>query len=499
MRRRSSHPCSQARGLLTAALVCVAATTAHANGRMPGATGLAIHPDDGEQLLLGLTFGLALSRNGGASWAWMCEQQIEGNGSNVDPSIVMTGNGTLVVVSLTNGGVLVSRDDGCSFERAMGPLQGHRGVDLTLDPGGSGRVLALMSRIVAIDERNRAIYRNFVAHSQDHGGSWEVLAELPDAMRVETLEVAPSDPNRIYVSGTDSGDPLQGIIMRSDDGGLSWTRSTVELPFGSGSLFVSGIHPEDADTLWVRVPGLGDLNGVLPARLWVSTDGGASFEQIADTGGGMLGFAVSPEGDRVAFGGPLDGLFVAPADGSAPPSRVADMVVTCLRWHASGLYACALEPNAPYSLAHSVDPAEGFESFESVWQRAQTCRAACAAASTLERTCREPWEELAPQVGAADALCDGTAPPPDVSGQADRDAGAAHGDGGVRPRVEASPVATGGTDADPAGRLGGCGVARGPAAAAPAGRAWVVALLTAVAAWRRGPRRARRRGRRPFA
>jgi hypothetical protein len=38
----------------------------------------------------------------------------------VDPSIVVTSDGSLVVLSLTNGGVLVSRDDGGSFERAMG-------------------------------------------------------------------------------------------------------------------------------------------------------------------------------------------------------------------------------------------------------------------------------------------------------------------------------------------------------------------------------------------
>src|SRR5690349_24557182 len=100
--------------------LCLTTTAVNANSRIPGATGLAIHPNDEQQLLLGLTYGLALSRDGGASWTWMCEQQIEGNGGNVDPAIVITGDGTLVVLSLTNGGVLVSRDDGCTFERAMG-------------------------------------------------------------------------------------------------------------------------------------------------------------------------------------------------------------------------------------------------------------------------------------------------------------------------------------------------------------------------------------------
>src|SRR5262245_3227721 len=143
-----------------AGLLCLTPAVAHANGRLPGATGLAIHPTDEQQLLLGLTFGLALSRDGGASWTWICEQHIEGNGGDVDPAIVVTGDGTLVVLSLTNGGVLVSGDDGCSFERAMGPLQGQRGVDLTLDPSQPGRVLALTSSILEVTDAGVPRYRN---------------------------------------------------------------------------------------------------------------------------------------------------------------------------------------------------------------------------------------------------------------------------------------------------------------------------------------------------
>jgi hypothetical protein len=55
-------------------LVCPLGT-ARANGRMPGSTGLALHPPDARLLLLGLTDGLALTRDGGASWSWLCEEQ----------------------------------------------------------------------------------------------------------------------------------------------------------------------------------------------------------------------------------------------------------------------------------------------------------------------------------------------------------------------------------------------------------------------------------------
>jgi len=392
-----------AAGAVVAGLLCLTSTLAFANGRLPGATGLAIHPTDERQLLLGLTYGLALTRDGGASWTWMCEEQIEGNGGDVDPSIVVTSDGTLIVLSLTNGGVLLSRNDGCTFERAMGSQQGNRGVDLTLDASRPGHVLALMSTIVEVLDGGTPRFRNLLAHSLDHGRNWQVLAELPDDLSAETVEVAPSDARRIYVSGTSNVDPLQGIVERSDDGGATWTRTTTQLPRGSGSLFLSGIHPEDPDRIWFRVPGRGDIYGVLPARLWLTTDGAATFQQIADTARGMLGFAVSPQGDRIAFGGPLDGLFIAPADASEAPTKVSDVRVGCLRWQANGLYVCGGEPADPYSLGFAAEPTQGFAP---LWRRADTCRGACSPDSTIELKCQQPWDAIAPLAGAERALCD---------------------------------------------------------------------------------------------
>lgn len=461
---------------LIALLSCLGAATAHANGRLPGATGLAINPSDASQLLIGLTYGLALTRDRGANWTWMCEQQIEGNGGNVDPAIVMTSNGTLVVLSLTNGGVLVSRNDGCTFERALGPLEGHRGTDLALDPSQPGRVLALMSTIVEVIDAGYPRFRNFIAHSLDHGGSWELLSDLPDDMVGETVEVAPSDPKRMYVSGTLSADALQGIVERSDDGGLTWKRTTVRLPTGSGSLFVSAVHPTDPDRVWFRVPGRGDIYGVLPARLWLSTDGAMSFDQVADTKAGMLGFAVSPDGDRVVFGGPTDGLFMAPADASAVPSKISDMSVSCLRWHASGLYVCAVEPSTPFSLGFAVDPTQGFTP---VWRRADTCREACASPSTLEMNCQKPWAMVAPLVGAQAAVCGSSI----AMSDAGMDAGRPRFDGGMA-IVDASAAKPQPTAAARARSTGGCTVLLSPSFGTPR-QVTCMALLLLLARWMR--------------
>ena len=47
------------------------------------------------------------------------------------------------------------------------------------------------------------------------------------------------------------------------------------------------------------------------------------------------------------------------------------MLVSCLRWRSNGLYACALEPNAPFSLGFAAEPTQGFVP---LWHRANTCR-----------------------------------------------------------------------------------------------------------------------------
>jgi hypothetical protein len=147
--------------------------------------------------------------------------------------------------------------------------------------------------------------------------------------------------------------------------------------------------------------------------LWLSIDGAASFQPLTQTAAGMLGFAVSPNGDQIAFGGPQDGLYLAPADASAEPTKVSNLRVSCLRWNTSGMYVCAGEPTDPYSLGYASDPMQGFVP---MWQRANTCQEACPAPSTLERMCTEPWQMIAQFVGAHSAVCGESASPLDAGG-----------------------------------------------------------------------------------
>jgi hypothetical protein len=375
------------------------AESARANGRMPGATELFVAKNDARHLVARATFGLVQSFDGGESWQWICEQAINVSGE-ADPPLALTADGTLVLLA-TTGATLISQDKGCSWAPAP-ELEGHKAIDLTVDPTDTSHVLVVTSTIDAIDDAGLVTYANVVFETRDNAASWQAVGTLRSDFEVETLEVAPSDPRRIYVSGTANESPLLGVIERSDDAGASWERTTLDLPPTSGSLFVSAVDPNDPDRLWVRVPAQGDRFGLFPASLLVSVDRGASFSMLGATAQGMLGFALSPDGTRVAYGGPADGLFIGPADGSGSIEKVSELRVRCLRWNADGLYACGLEPRDPFSVGVSTD---GGLSFRPVYKMEETCPQECAQSTAFAEACRQPWAGIGKRIAADAGTC----------------------------------------------------------------------------------------------
>ena len=393
-------PHSRLAGAL-ALLLTVLPLKAAANGRMPGANDVVFDPSDPQHSLLRATFGVLQSFDSGKSWQWLCEQSIGTSGVVADPPIAILSDGTIVVLPPT-GGALLSRNAGCSWRHAAPPLSAERGVDLTLDPSDPAHLLVLTSTLDDVDDAGFGTYRNLLIETRDSGRAWRVLASLPTDFEAETVEIAPSDRARIYLSGTASTNPRLGIVLCSEDGGASWTRRTLDLPAGTGSLLISAVDHRLADRLWLRAPGRGDTLGLLPTRLYVSDDKGQSARIIASTRRGMLGFALSPDGTQLAYGGPSDGLYVGPSDGSAELAHVSSSGVRCLRWHESEtLYACGTEPTDSFSLGISHDRGA---SFDTLYALALTCPQACAAGPTA-MLCQEAWQPVASFIGASQHMC----------------------------------------------------------------------------------------------
>lgn len=387
--------------------VWLAVRPAAANGRLPGATELAINRSDAQHLIARATFGMVQSFDGGSSWQWICERAINVSGE-ADPPVAVTEDRTIVLLPPASG-TLVSRDRGCTWTPAPAPLLDNRAVDLTTDPSDPARVLVVVSSVDTIDDRGVVSYANALIDTRDNARTWNEVSQLPSTFFAETLEIAASDPDRIYVGGTSSLDPSLGIVQRSEDGGQTWTETSVELPPGSGSMFISAIDPNDPDRLWVRLPARGDRFGALPVTLMMSDDKGETWSTLAVTEHqAMLGFALSPDGTKLAYGGPGDGLFIGAADGSDGFTKLSDLRVRCLRWNADGLYACGTEstnraqPGDPFSVGISTD--EG-ETFEPIYTMADTCPQECPESSGFELMCRDSWSLVMPFLKASGDTC----------------------------------------------------------------------------------------------
>ena len=64
---------------------------AAANGRPPVTNGVYVHPSDPQSILVRTTFGLLVSRDGGCSFRWICEQNV-GYGGTYDPHYAIAHN-----------------------------------------------------------------------------------------------------------------------------------------------------------------------------------------------------------------------------------------------------------------------------------------------------------------------------------------------------------------------------------------------------------------------
>ena len=356
---------------------------AHANGRYPTALQLAFDPADANHFALITTFGLLESRDGGTSVNWICEPVL-GLMGTIDPVVTITQRGVTVVTSNTG---IVSSSDGCSFLPGA-ELTSMLPPDLTLSRSVPGELFAFTTGVVSGDR-----FDSRVMHSVDDGRTWAETAVLPDDLLPLTIDVAPSDASRVYVTGRlGSNDAYASVMLRSDDAGRTFERTaTVPGSEGLKYAYISAVHPSDADLVYLRVA---DLDGTIVLK---SDDGGASFQTLFNGNGQVLGFALSE--DELALGGPLDGVWVADAVGAGLERRW-DVGANCLAFGADALYVCADSAEAGFSLAR-VRTSDG--SIEPLFTFASLCgSSSCGAETQAGEACPRVWSsDVGPRVGSS--------------------------------------------------------------------------------------------------
>ncbi len=299
------------------ALMCITAR-ARANGRFPAAQAIESVPGDASTFFLRATFGILVSRDKGTSWRWICERAM-GYGGQWDPPIAVTRDGRLWV-GLDDG--LVSTRDGCEVGRVP-ELDGHTVKDLTVDPTGNA-----VWAITGAPGKTSYVWK--LAHV---GERFERLARFDDT-NLMTLEVAPSDPKYVYVSGQPYS-TIRGQIFRSTDGGKSFVTEKNELE-AEGPFFLGAIDPTDKHRLLLR-----HLHGK-GSDLLLSRDGGKTLTHVLSMTSAMFGFAKSPDGTTYFAGSGLaeHGLFRS-SDRGEHFELVSNSAVLCLHYaQKDALYAC---------------------------------------------------------------------------------------------------------------------------------------------------------------
>lgn len=322
----------------------------------------------GTTLFLRATFGLLVSHDSGKTWQWVCERALGYEGT-WDPPIAATRDGRLWV-GLENG--LVTTKDGCDAKPAP-ELAGETIKDLTVDPKGD-----TVWAITGAPGKKSLLWRST-------GDKFERLGGLDDT-NFMTVEVAPSNPARVYVSGQPYG-TVRGRLYRSDDGGKTLRGEESGLP-AEGPFYIAGIDPKDPNRVLVR-----HLH-TTGSDVLLTKDGGKTFAGVLSMKSAMFGFAKSDDGKTYWAGSGLaDHGIWRSADRGEKWEKLASHGVLCLHAASSGLFVC----ENPFVLGA---PAVGLSKDEGKTVEAIATFADVQGAVACASACAALWPETRAQVVA---------------------------------------------------------------------------------------------------
>ena len=162
----------------------------------------------------------------------------------------------------------------------MGRDDDTGGNDVEIDPTNSNIVFASLwsTRQGPWEDGNTYNKVGGLYKSTDGGTTWNPVTKgLPEDVGQVDVTISPSNPKRMYASVAS----LRGgvTIMRSDDGGDSWTRATTDARpasrIGGGDLPVPKVDPKNPDVLYMT-----------STVTWRTTDAGKTWTGIRGAPGG---------------------------------------------------------------------------------------------------------------------------------------------------------------------------------------------------------------------
>lgn len=301
------------------------------------ADSLALDPDDPDRLVVQTTFGLAVSDDAGASWAWLCAAVYRADPVLEDPAVAIV-DGTVVTGSFR--GAAAASFPLCDWAFPEGPAADVFVPSLAVDLEDARRVWG-----VASDGR----VPDRVLRSDDAGSSWTAVGPDIDDVLIESIGVGTG--GRVYLSGvTAPGEPDQAFVYRSSDGGMSFERTDIPVQEVETFPLIEAVDPTNPDRLLVRV--VRRPTEETPERLLYSDDGGVSFTEIAARR--VLSATFSDDGQTIYVGSAEGGLDVA-RGGAFDFTTVSDLTVRCLETRGDELWICVDQLVDDFALGVSTD------------------------------------------------------------------------------------------------------------------------------------------------
>lgn len=386
-----------------------------ANGTaLPDTLDVALRPGEASSLALEANFGFLESRSG-APFTWICHEIFLPPTSSITPTF-FEGSGDLLLATVRSLGIANDPDhslyraaDGCEWV----PAQGLTDVlirDVAFDPLDPDHLLAVSS--------TGAGDSNGIWESFDGGVSWaKTSVDLPNRF-FRSVRWSRADSQRAWASST-WYNPVGAWVHRTTNGGVSWSEASVGFAVEGtiqSQVDIAAASPVDPNRLYLRTDGSTDY-------LLLSTDGGRSFEAVFSSADNLRGVAFGPDGSVWAAAGESGAWR---AEDGRNFLHVGDMKPRGVATDSRGLFVVGNNYSDGYALAI----AETGTAFTPLFRFTELAGTrTCPAGSDVQTICDPLWPALEQKLGIA-------TPTPTPSPTATPNA--SDGDGGCACRLDAA-------------------------------------------------------------
>lgn len=287
---------------------------------------LQIDPANDHILYLSGQNGISKSTDGGSTWTNLANAPSNVNVVKISPAASST------VYAGTTSGVFKSSDSGSSWSSISTGIDPSllNIADLAVDPSNTQRLVAAANTTPGLPGLSGHIYS-----SSNGGASWTETTAGGNGWLFQPVNQIQLNGSTLYaaINPFNPSGPALPAVLKSGDGGTSWSAAATGLPSSSGAIVLASTAP---DIL------LFGTNG--PESLLKSHDGGTTWNSSAT---GISGF----NSQRVAFDSGTSTLYFA-AVNNGGLWKSSDLGISWTNLLNDSIFAIAVDPaNSQHLLA----------------------------------------------------------------------------------------------------------------------------------------------------